>query len=323
MIIKERTIPLKIQVLEALLRRIPVNHVKRQQIKEELSRRRTGYHGERSLDYYLSHLSSEKYWIFHDLNLPDGSYNCQIDTLLLTSDFVLILDSKNIGGKLLFDCEIGQFIQYYNGDEKSYDDPIDQAYRHQRCIKNVITTTFNLPNIPIDFLVIISNPQSIISTRGCSEKVKHRICKSHSLPQKIEFMEKIYSREAFSKKELRRLSRLLLKVNTPPATVTLQNSEIKKTDLLTGIHCPSCSYRPMTRFKRKWYCPSCKTFSFDAHFFGLHDYFLLFDSKITNKQFREFAHLSSPHTAKRLLQSLNLKSNGNNKVREYCPDSIF
>ncbi len=53
MIIKERHIPLAILKLEALLRRLPSNHSKIPQIKDELGKRMAGFKGEVSLDFPL------------------------------------------------------------------------------------------------------------------------------------------------------------------------------------------------------------------------------------------------------------------------------
>jgi len=65
--VKEKQITIRIQTLEALLRRIPSDHPKRVLIENEYSKRMAGYKGEKSLDYYLSFLG-EDYYIFHDLD---------------------------------------------------------------------------------------------------------------------------------------------------------------------------------------------------------------------------------------------------------------
>lgn len=104
------------------MRRLPPSHQKYQQILEEHGRRQAGYIGEKSLDYYYRELPHQKYMILHDLNLPDGDYNCQIDTLLLTPEFALAIDVKNMAGKLIFDTDNEQFIQIIMGMKK--DTPI-------------------------------------------------------------------------------------------------------------------------------------------------------------------------------------------------------
>jgi hypothetical protein len=316
LIVKSRTIPIKILILEALLRRLPKNHVKRPQIMEELSRRWSGYSGEKSLDFYLRNLDEKNYLILHDLNLPDGKYNCQIDTLLLIPKFALIIEIKNMTGKLVFDTDNDQFFQINDAKEIGYTNPIAQAQRHQAYLKKLF------PTLSVDYLIVFTNPHSILSFTGRNTKIKEKVCKSHSFLKKVEVLENKHQ-QIVPLKELRKISRTLIKMNTPPTNYILEKYGIKKTELLTGIHCPECFFLPLIRKNRQWFCPSCQTFSRDAHIDTLQDYFLLIDSKITNEKFREFANWHfSPQTANRLLQLANLKSFGANKGRIYSPESL-
>ncbi|MDQ1144560.1 hypothetical protein QE429_001387 [Bacillus sp. SORGH_AS 510] len=317
MIIKERSIPLKLLILQALLRRLPLNHEKYQQILEEAGRRSAGYQGEKALDYYYRSLPQQKYMIFHDLNLPDGEYNCQIDTFLLTPEFGLIIDVKNMAGKLTFDTDNEQFIQNNNDKEKGYDYPIAQAERHKKYIQELLKA-HHLPPVPIDYLVVISNSfASYFVTGKNSYKVKPRICKADVMLHRIENVEKTFTTPILTKKDLRKLSRLLLKMNTLPTFQILQKYGIRKEDLLTGVYCPFCKHLPLVRKKQQWYCPACDSYSKDAHIAALMDYFLLVDLKITNMEFRRFVRLNSIHIASRLLLASNLDYTGKNKTRVY------
>jgi hypothetical protein len=319
LIIKNRTIPLVILILEALCRRLPLNYPKYQQIIEELGRRHAGYKGEVSLDYYLRLLPIDKYMILHDLNLPDGDYNCQIDTLLLTPEFALIIDVKNMAGKLKFDTDNEQFIQINNEKEKGYHDPIAQAQRHQKYIRDLLAAN-HYPDIPVDYLVVINNGYASYEISGKNAyQVKPRVCKSDILLKKIQFFEKLYTDPLLTAKELRKLCRLLVKMNKVPTSYILDKYLINKGDLLPGVCCPNCGYLPLVRKKQKWYCPTCDKFSKDAHIFALIDYFLLFDTKITNQQFRKFVQLTSIDIAGRLLRSVPLISSGTKKIRTYSP----
>ncbi|PGY10046.1 NERD nuclease [Bacillus sp. AFS031507] len=322
LIIKARTIPLVILILEALCRRLPLNYPKYQQILEELGRRHAGYKGEVSLDYYLRLLSIDKYLILHDLNLPDGDYNCQIDTLLLTPEFALIIEVKNMTGKLIFDTDNEQFAQINNDKEKGYPDPIAQSERHKDYIEKLMAE-HKFPKVPVDYLVVISNGYASYVINGKNtHKVKPRICKSDAFINKIQFFEKQYTNPLLHSKDLRKLSRLLIKMNKVPTSYILNRYGIKKVDLLTGVCYPDCNYVPLIRVKKKWYCSSCDKFSKDAHINALRDYFLLFESKITNQQFREFAQIKSHDTAKRLLLSVNLNFSGTKKGRIYFPKTL-
>lgn len=319
LIVKARTIPLKLLILAAILRRLPPNHEKYQAIFEEFKRREAGYQGEVSVDYYYRFLPPQKYRILHDLNLPDGDYNCQIDTLLATPEFIQIIDVKNMSGKLIFDTKNQQFIQITNDKEKGYPDPIAQAWRHKEYLRKWLIAN-GFPPVPIDYIVVISNPYATYVISGPStRKINPRICKADAFIGKMQVLEKMYPEPILSEKELRKLCRLLIKMNTPPTNFLLSRYGIYRSELLPGVHCPICYYLPMIRKKQKWYCPHCHHFSTTAHLEALMDYFLLYDMKITNKQFREFAHVNSIHTAKRLLTSDKIKFSGTNKGRVYFP----
>ncbi|MBV7507048.1 NERD domain-containing protein [Bacillus sp. sid0103] len=319
MVIKERTKPLILLILEALLRRLPYSHQKYQQIVEEHGRRLAGYLGEKSLDYYYRELPYQKYMILHDLNLPDGDYNCQIDTLLLTPEFALAIDVKNMAGKLIFDTENEQFIQINNGTEKGYPDPIAQAKRHQQYLQKLLAA-HHFPPVPVEYLVVISNGHTSYAITGRnSHKVKPRVCKADAFLNKITYLEKQYSKPLLTAKDLRKFCRLLVKLNTLPTSYVLKKYGIQRSELITGVHCPSNSNHSLIRKNQNWYCPSCNTFSKDAHINALKDYFLLFDSTITNKQFREFAHLKSRDVAKRILLSCDLQCMGKYRSWSYAP----
>jgi hypothetical protein len=203
LIVKERSMPLKILVLQALLKRLPISHEKYQQISEEVGRRLAGYQGEKALDYYFRSLPQQKYHILHDLNLPDNEFNCQIDTLLLTSEFVLVIGVKNMAGKLHFDTENEQFIQTVNEKEKGYPYPIAQEEWHQKYITNLLAA-HHFPPIPVVYLVVISNNYCTYTITGKNAyKVKPIVCKADVMLNRIENIEKTFTKPILEKKELR------------------------------------------------------------------------------------------------------------------------
>ena len=117
LIVKRREIPIRLQKLEALSRRLSKDHSIRPQIEEELLRRWKGYRGEQSVDFYLNKLPEKEYMIFHNLRLENENYYFQIDTLILTSYFALTLEVKNISGTLYFESTFSQMIQITSNGE--------------------------------------------------------------------------------------------------------------------------------------------------------------------------------------------------------------
>lgn len=324
MIFKMRSIPLIILILEALLRRLPKHHPRYLVIQDEHRRRVAGYKGEESLDFYLRSLPDKKYFILHDLNLPDGPYNCQIDTALISSEYTLVIGVKQMAGNLEFDTKDEQFTQMKEGEKKGFPYPIAQEERHKAFIEKLLMAN-NFPKVPIDYLVTLTNPYATYSITGPkAEKVRPHVCKSDIFPKRIQMFENAYQTPCLTLKEMRKLSRLLVKMNKPPTEFFLEKYGIQRVDLRTGVLCPtpSCEHRPMIRKKRQWFCPGCGTYSKDAHIQALMDYFLLFSLTITNQQFRKFAHLASPDAAGRILRSLNLICSGSKKMRTYAPEQF-
>ncbi|MFJ7366272.1 nuclease-related domain-containing protein [Peribacillus frigoritolerans] len=102
LIVKKRKVPLAIRKLRALACRLPPNHPKVPLIMNDLKKREAGYKGECSIDFPLSFLEPKNYFIFHDLRLQDQSRFFQLDTLLISKKFALIIEVKNMAGGAVF-----------------------------------------------------------------------------------------------------------------------------------------------------------------------------------------------------------------------------
>jgi len=312
MIIKELTIPTKVRKLEALLRRLPIHHPKRPDIESEWGRYMAGYRGEQALEYHLSFLPEQDYLILHNLRLPYGPHFFQMDLLLMSRRLTIIIEVKNYAGTLFFDTTFRQLIRTLNGKEEVFPDPILQVEHQRHQLK-----TFIPPDIPIESLVVFSNPSAILKTDGNSPITAKKVIRPPALQPKIEEFEKRYPAERITDKELRKLARQLIKKDTPDDTNLLHQFQLTKDELLTGVHCPVCQALPMKREYGTWVCPACSTSARDAHLSALKDYTHLISSDITNRQLRSFLHLPSTSSASKLLSSLNLPFSGSTKSRVY------
>ncbi|MEE6451478.1 hypothetical protein RAH41_12965 [Gottfriedia acidiceleris] len=72
MILKERTVPFTFRKLEALIRRLPNEHIQKVRIEDDLAKFKAGFHGEKSLDYHLIFFNKERYIVIQDLRLLDN-----------------------------------------------------------------------------------------------------------------------------------------------------------------------------------------------------------------------------------------------------------
>lgn len=319
MIEKERTVPVRIQKNHVLLKRIEKNHVKKHEIESEQTRRLAGYKGEQAIDFYLSKLPEKDFRIFHNIRLSNGEYFFQIDTLVLCKAFALNLEVKNYNGMLYFDPDFNQFIQTNKkGEAKGYLNPLEQASQQCAELKTWLEKR-NIP-IPVDFLIIISKPSTILKTAPGYAKMLQKVKHIQFLLKSIEKIKNSCQADAISSKNLKKLSRFILKDHTPETFDILKYYGIQKTDIQTGVICPACSFRPMKRHFGTWFCPKCQFKDKNAHVRAIKDLFLLNnDSPISNRDICGFLHLSSHDTAKKILSSMQLPHTGTKKGRIYFP----
>ncbi|MBY6053336.1 NERD domain-containing protein [Cytobacillus firmus] len=314
MIKKKRTVSGLIIKLEALVRRMPEMEPGREMAISQLNKRRAGYTGEQKLDYYLNFLDEKEYWIYHGLRLSNENQFFQIDTLLLTNGFAIILEVKNWNGTIIFDPEFHQVIRIHNEKEEAFHDPISQAEHQSRQLKKWMAA-HGFPEIPVEFAVVISSPSTIIksSSKHTSKKVVH----AHRLLSKLNSIKKSYLIERLTEKQLKKINQTLLKKHVEQEIDVMKFIKVNPEAILTGVHCPKCCSLPMIYHWGKWHCPACKSISSNAYHQAVQDYFLLIKPVITSKEFREFTHVGSLNSATRLLSSMGLLQKGERSQRVY------
>lgn len=316
LIIKQRNIPLKILILEALLRRSSPFDPKRKELEEELSRCQAGLYGEKSLDYFLSFLPKNEYLIIQDLRLSNPPYFFQIDFLIISLHYLLILEVKNYSGQIYFDNDFNQIIQTKNGEEKALPDPLPQVMLQKSHLRTWLDQ-HGIRDVPIEFLVVITNPYTIIRANPRYKEVFQKVIHKELLIQKISKLNESYSLERFQQKEMKKTAKLLSKHHKPHIPNLMEQFKTNAGDVITGTHCPNCFFIPMTYQKGKWYCSKCDCISKTAHISSLKDYSLLIKPKITNKELRNFLHLPSYASSIYLLSKMNLPYSGHTKGRQY------
>ncbi|MCH1627775.1 nuclease-related domain-containing protein [Fredinandcohnia quinoae] len=314
MIKKERTRPLIIDCLEALISRLPSNHPKIPLLESDLTKYKKGHRGEKANDYYLNLLPKKDYYIFHGLRLPDGENFFQIDTLIATPYFILISEVKNISGTLTFEVDSKQMIRKLNEEEEGMLNPILQVERHKLQLMRFFQL-YKIPKIPIESLVIISDPRTI--TKASNPSVYKKVKQSADIPFIIEKLSQKYSKVCLSPKDLNRMTKQLIKSHTVKIPEVLKKYSIEVSEILTGVQCLECGSLPMERVEGKWFCRQCGAKSRHAHVKAIREYALIFGQSITNKQLRNFLHTPSSSISKKILTSMNLEYHGTTKDRVY------
>ncbi len=239
--------------------------------------------------------------------------------MIASSQFLLFLEVKNIAGTLCFDGDMHQMVRVLDGKEEGFPDPLLQARRQQLHFQTWLEQ-HRLPSYPLEHLIIISNPSTIIKAPA---SYKNKLIHSANLLFKIDELEQRFKKESISKKDLQKLSSLLVKKHTPHDVNILKQFDICKSELLTGVHCPNCLTLPMKRDYGYWRCSNCMYVSKEAHIHSIYDYSLLVSSFISNKDLRFFLNISSRSIATNLLKSLSMEKTGATKGTKYKIISDF
>jgi hypothetical protein len=317
---KQQTKSLKLLKLEVILNRLLQNHPSRSELQGEYSKSFAGNIGEESLNYYLTDLQDDKFYILYDLRLPRNSskkYYFQIDCLLIHPQFCILLEVKNLIGDLYFDHQFDQMIRTRNEIKETFPDPVNQVELQKEYFAKWLEQN-KFPKIPLQTLVVITNPRSHISISPLYKKEKaQKIIRGRILGSKIMSFTKNESADILMKKDMNRLSTQLIKQNEPLNYDLLSAYNIHLDELQTGVICPFCGSIPMIRTYGNWFCSSCHKRSRTAHVQAIEDYALLFGCEVKNKTLRNFLHLYSSTSMKKLLMAMNIPSNGVTNATTY------
>ena len=292
MILIERDESFKINTLQASVRRGLI------ELREQLYRTESGFVGERFVDQmWHDYQLTDAYYLLHNYCIDQH----QIDTVFLCSRFILILEIKNIAGRIWFEEEKAQFLrEREDGIIESFRNPIDQVKRHVRFMTNLVAG-----RLPVLYAVVFSNPRTIIGQVPKSEAVF-----------------KVSGLESFLRSEI---SRYPVKMNNLDKfanwlagkhQVRSQAMQIDVSRIMRGVICSSCT-RIMKFQHGKFVCLNCRRSGLEDFYTGLADYRYLISEWISNQELRQFFSVPSEDAARRLLKNLAFEFEGSFKDRKY------
>lgn len=317
MIMKEKSISLKAIGLEALLRRLPEHHQRYADIENELRKTRAGENGERILaNVFQQYQFPFKHYIFHDLNLQStGKF--QIDTLFLLPQGAVILEVKNIAGRISFPETQNQLTRTLEGGQvDAFECPSVQLERN----KMLLEDWFHAHHMPIPIF------QAAVFPRPQQHFENLRKDLTLLFPLEIPtFLRKLYSfHPSIELPDLDGIAEKLTNSHREFDPFPLINRfGIQPSELLSGVRCVHCGFFGMQSIQSGWGCPQCKSTDPHAHIETLLDYFMLVDYRISNKTARQFFCLSDEQKIKRVLRRTGIPFTGERRGRVYMADLNF
>lgn len=316
MIVKKGEESRAVSQMDALLRRLPEGHSSYKRVYDDFIKARRGVTGEKEVAFPLSFIKKENGYLLYNLRIPDQNGAFQIDALLLTHTYILLLEVKNWYGTIVF-AENGQVIRVGDDNrEEGFPNPVRQAKLQRHRLKQWLQTK-NIPAIPVISLVIISNPRTIIKSLSPAHPIPECVIHNHNLFFNVQKLDRQFTKQKINSGQIKNCAKALLKAHRPLKGDILAKYHVSKASLMTGVYCPKCAKGRMVRRLQKWYCHVCDAFSVDAHLEALHDYKILIHDFISNAEVRRFLHIDSPYVAKHLLQKAGFRKRGKTSATMY------
>lgn len=288
MIVTARRTPDQLVYYDVLQRRgIDVG----EEVRARHSRLRAGLYGERLVDREWKELKLPHY-LFHDFQTINGTNNeHQMDTVFVCKHFVLVVEVKNVTGRIDFDDERHQFVRLReDGVLESFKNPVDQVKRHKELLEE---WALDWPDyVPVEAAIIIANPNTVIGRVSAEVPIFN----VSGLRSKIGQLVKKHERMSVNMRAVRDY----LLARYKPFSHRVQKSNVNARD---GVLCINCG-EVMVHGRYRFECVKCgwKDVEWQALRMAMHDYRVLYGDEITNSQFREFVGVQSASTAKRMLQ---------------------
>jgi hypothetical protein len=269
---------------------------------------------ERVAEIFRQHVFPFEHHVFHDLS-PSSDEKFQIDTHCLTPWFGVVFEVKNIAGSLEFRDNPPQLIRTReNGHKDGFESPVVQLERNCELMKEFLLSR-NI-NIPIYAAVVLAYPKQMVTVPPAKTKLLY--------PSLIPSYIRSIPRQASKKLDLGTFEWISNKILTShqmfvPKPIC-ESYEIPFSNFQNGLRCETCGHIGMIKLPRTWHCPHCKANDNKAHEKNLREWFLIFSRTITNRQCREFLQIDDIHTAKRILQSMDLDMERSYRHRIYTMD---
>lgn len=184
------------------------------QIEQDIKMLSYGIAGEENVAFELNN-SHLPIIVLHDLNIGYDGLSAQIDYLIITRKFVLVIECKNLIGNIEVNSS-GDFIRTteYKGKNKKEGiySPITQNMRHLELIKNIklssknnfITKAF-FEKVFDDFykdIIVLANPKTVINMKYAKKEVKEKIIRCDQLNDHIKTLLKNSKEAPFSDKDM-------------------------------------------------------------------------------------------------------------------------
>lgn len=164
-----------------------VTEESKEKIDKELMYIKSGLSGEKNVYYELTNIKIPMYCL-HDIRIEHDNKVAQFDFIIVVSEFILVLETKNLYGNISIDSE-GNFNREYLKNNKKIKEgmysPITQNERHIQILDDFLRDYKLINKCPIYSLVVIANEKTIVDKKYAKKEIKDLIIKHDQLIERI------------------------------------------------------------------------------------------------------------------------------------------
>ncbi|MUK87522.1 NERD domain-containing protein [Ornithinibacillus sp. L9] len=244
--LRNRPKPIPLLKLEALIPRLRPGFPYLAELQMEERNRIKGYEGEKKIDYHIRILD-KRYTVLHDVYLRVNGKSFQIDTLIISSNAIFIVEMKDYSGKVLLDTVLRQCIHSNGRKENGINYPIAQVENQKLQLENWLVS-HNLFDIPVYYFIAFSDSSTIIEVKGDPQEIAPIVAHGEQIPKMV--LDK--DRELPNKKiQDYKLGKAILRECREYDFDILGKYHVLPHDIMPGVQCPNCGMFGMTRTQKK------------------------------------------------------------------------
>jgi len=300
-----------------LIARLHPEHPKVLFLQKQLYRIGAGYSGECNVDSYIERTQFPQMMkIFTDVHLCNSpKFTFQIDTLVITERYALIVEVKNLKDTVRFvpnPPHLEQILE--TGDEVVLDCPVHQIESNKSNLDEWLRQRgIHLKTLG---LLVLANPK----TRVLGAPDNFPIIYKKQIPfhlQKLQPAERILTANQIQKLA-RQIQAEQQQFNPFPLC---SYYHIQPADLRKGLLCRNCHGQLQQKNRESWHCPRCSKKAEDPYNDGISDWFMLVKNSINSEECRKFLRLKDGNAAYYVLSKSNLIKKGRFKSAFYIAGS--
>lgn len=304
MILKERNLSKRNEIVDEVVQRMDEGHVDYNYFLSTLQRIQAGFAGEVRLDRELADIQMPcEFVVVNDWEIPFH----QMDSIFICPYFALVIEVKNISGRIELDDELHQFTRIRSdGVVDPFQNPTDQVRRHQRKVMQLFQQ-WGI-HLPVECVVVFTHAQTNLVRIESEVRVFHVT----GLQYKLQQLLAEHQVRLVCESTMRELGERLISIHEP----RMWRPKIDVNVLKKGALCKKCCVVLIYRYG-SWHCSVCGERNDTAHINGMRAYRIFWNEMISNEEFRAFFGINCSKTAYRLLKKMGLEYVGTYKDRKY------